>query len=455
MEHPVGRAFAFALRQLCRAPVFTIPAVLTLALGLGVVASLGSVLNALVLRPLPIHQPDRLVVVSRVGHEDKSQWMPLTTLSVLARDSRSFESVCGYAEGGLFTTDPNGAPVQSPFEFVSGECYGMAGVKAHIGRLISDRDAPLADEPARVAVLGYGFWQRHYGGDPAVLGRTIHANALPLTIVGVTAPGFAGLQVDVAPDITIPATLLPTLGVGRPGATQVNYVVARLRTGVTVAQARSRVSAAWPAVQTETMPGGLTAIQQAEFRSSGVHVESLANGFSPLGNEVRPRSGAPGRPLRPAAPASQIVNLSGLLLARTAAREDELAIRAAMGASGSRLAMLVVAEGGVIAAGGVGGAIPFAYWASAALGRMLRTGTTPLTVSLVPDWRVPSALPPRRRRSQAWRYRRSPRGLSHAIERPIGCVASAPVPAPRDGVGRYSSFRWRCHWCSWSAQRCS
>jgi putative ABC transport system permease protein len=148
VEHPVGRDFAVALRT------------------------------------LPIQDPDRLVVVSRINHQGKTRWMPLNTLSALARDSRTFESVCGYAEGGLFTTDPNGAPVQSPFELVSGGCYAMAGVKAHMGRLISEPDAPLAGEPARVAVLRYGFWQRHYGRDPAVLGRTIRADDLPSEPIG-------------------------------------------------------------------------------------------------------------------------------------------------------------------------------------------------------------------------------------------------------------------------------
>ena len=306
---------------------------------------------------------------------------------VLRQQDRRQSYRLGYAEGGLFTTDPDGAPVQSPFEFVSGGCYAMAGVKAHIGRLIAERDAPLGGEPARVAVLGYGFWQRHYGRDPAVLGRTIRADDLPLTIIGVTPPGFAGLQVDVAPDITVPATLLPTLGVGRPGATQVNYVVARLRADVTVPQARSRASAAWPAVQAETMPGGLSAVQQEEFRSSAVHVESLEHGFSPLREEHAHALALLGA-LAGLLLVLTVVNLSGLLLARTAAREHELAVRAAMGASGPRLAALVVAEGVVLAAGGAGAAIPFAYWASAALGRMLWTGTTPLTISLVPDWRV-------------------------------------------------------------------
>jgi len=379
-----------ALRRLRQAPAFTILAVLTLALGLGLGAGLGSLLNAVVLRTLPVREPGRLVAISRVNRHGQVRWMPLSTMIALARDSRTFEGVCGYAEGGLFTVNPGGLPMQSPFEFVSGGCYELAGAKAHVGRLISEQDAPSTGEPARVAVLGYGFWQRHYGGDPAVIGRVLRVEGLPLVIIGVTPPGFSGLQVDVAPDVTVPATLLPALGVGRPGATQVNYLVARLRPGLDLGQARARVSAAWPAVQAETMPSGLGPEQQSEFRSFEARLESLARGFSHLRTDYA-------RPLVLLTALAglllvlAVTNLSGFVLARTMAREHELAVRAALGASRLQIVRMLVVEILVLAAAGFVLAAAFAWWTARWLGWMLWTGQVPLTVLLAPDWRVLSA----------------------------------------------------------------
>ncbi len=252
------------IRRARQAPAFTAFAILTLGLGLGVGAGVGSLLNALVLRTLPLRDADRLVAVSCVDRRGETHWMPLATVDQLGRDSTTFEAVCGYAEGGLFTIDPGGSPVQSPFAFVSGGCYALTGVGAHLGRLISERDVPVGREPARVAVLGYGLWQRQFHGNPDVVGRILRVEGLPLTIIGVTPPGFAGLQMDIAPDVTVPASLLPALGVSRAGITWVNYLVARLRPGVTLAQARAQVAARWPVVQADTMPSGFAAAEQAE-----------------------------------------------------------------------------------------------------------------------------------------------------------------------------------------------
>lgn len=380
----------YALRHLRRAPGFSLVAILTLALGVGANTALFSLLNAVVLRPLPIKEPQRFVVVSRVNQRGQSRNIPLVTVAELARDHRSLETLAGYSCCGMFTTDANGVLSASPVEFVDQQYYPMLGVRPFLGRLISTEDAPQATDSVPVVVLGYGFWQRQFGGHPRAVGQTLRVAGVALTIIGVTPPGFSGLQVDVAPDITVPITLYPRLASTAPDPKrplQGNYAIGKLRQNATLDHVRAELGALWPSIREASVPPGYSPSEQDEFRSSHVRVESIATGFSSLrdrySKSLTMLVGLTGLLLMVAC-----VNLSGLLLARAAARDHELAVRMALGASRGRLAQGLLVESLLLSVGGTAVALPLAWWTSKALGRMMYTGVLSLTVPLTPDWRV-------------------------------------------------------------------
>jgi predicted permease len=378
-----------ALRRIRRAPWFSAVVVLTIALGVGANAALFSVLDALLLRSLPVDHPERLVAISQVYADGRVHWMPVDTVAELARQRTLWTDVCGYAGGGILTTEAGGSFEGALFEFVSGACTRVLDAKPALGRLISDRDASLDGSPAPVAVLGYGYWQRRFGGEASAIGRTIRIAGVPLTVIGVTSPGFTGLQDDIAPDVTVPLTLLNRL-LGKPGGAVVtaNYAIARLRPGVTLAQAQAHLFTLWPAIAAATVPATAPPRDQAQFRTSHVTVESVAGGFSYLRDDyaqpVLILAGLAGLLLLLAC-----VNLSGLLVTRAAARERELAIQLALGASRRRLAGELLVESTVLAGLGTLAALPLAWWADRLLTRAMSAGSImAATLPLTPDGHV-------------------------------------------------------------------
>lgn len=386
----IQRDFAAALRaplrRIRRAPLFSTIVIVTIAIGVGANTALFSVLNALLLRSLPVSHPEELVAISQVYADGRVHWMPVATVAEVARQDSDFTDVCGYAGGGILTTETEGRFEGALFEFVSGACTRVLGVKPMLGRLIADRDANLDGSPAPVAVLGYGYWQRHFGGDANAVGRTIRVAGVPLTIIGVTGPGFTGLQDDIAPDVTVPLTLLNRL-LGKPAGqvSTANYAVARLQRGVALAQAQAHLSAVWPAIAAATVPAQ---DDQAQFRTSHVVVESAAGGFSYLRDEyaqpVLMLAGLAGLLLLLAC-----VNLSGLLLTRAAASERELAIQRAIGASRRRLALERLVESVTLSGMGTIAALPLAWWADRALAHAMSAGSIMATTRpLTPDLRV-------------------------------------------------------------------
>ena len=151
-----------------------------------------------------------------------------------------------------------------------------------LGRLLSADDGSLTSEAAPVVVLGGRFWQRHFGGDPNVIGEMLLVEGTPLTIVGVTPPEFHGLQVDGGADFLMPIGRLRTVSGDVRLPPRGWNVIGRLRPGLSLEQARAEIGAIWPSLQASTLPAGLSATQLMQMRSLRARVDSISGGFSPL-----------------------------------------------------------------------------------------------------------------------------------------------------------------------------
>lgn len=378
----------YSFRTLRRSPGFSIVVVATLALAIGATATLFSVLNAVLLRPLPVRDPARLAVLSSIDERGTAQTVYAAALDAFRGRQRAFESLAMYSGGGILRLDIRGAGVDGGVEGVTPEYFDLVGVRPVVGRLIGAADAPAGNNPAPVIVLGHRFWQRQFGGDPNVIGETVKVEGTPLTVIGVTQPGFYGLQADSGADFFISiATLRPIAGdPKRP--VRARNVVGRLRAGVTIEQARAEAVAEWPAVLEATIPAGFNASEQRGMRAQRATLESIATGFSGLRRRYAdPLVVLVG--LSALLLAIGCVNLGGLLLARAGARHRELAVRMALGASRTRLVQQPVIQSLLLSAAGTIVALPLAWWASRLLAVVLRSGSTmPLAMSVTPDARV-------------------------------------------------------------------
>jgi predicted permease len=239
-----------------------------------------------------------------------------------------------------------------------------------------------------VAVITDRLWERIFGRDSRAVGETLKIDGTPVTIVGVTAPGFYGLQTDSGSDLFVPLSVHRTV-VGDPKrAVRARNVIGRLAPGVTIEQARAEVLARWPAIQTATVPSSLPPAEQSSVRSQRVAVDSVANGFSTLrrqyGTSLVVLVGFNAILL-----AIGCVNLTGLLLARGRARHHQFAVRLALGAGRARLFQQSLLEGLLLALCGLAVALPLAWWSSQILTAMLSFARgVPLRRTMTPDVRV-------------------------------------------------------------------
>ena len=375
-----------ALRSLRASPGFTVAAVLTLALSIGGTAAFFSLLNGVVLRRLPVPEPDRLVAISVVDDRGQAQPFLYTRMfETLRSRQRVFESMAMYSGGALLSVIARGPQLEGLVETATPEFYPMLGVRPLAGRLLSPADAPLDGEAAPVVVLGERFWRQQFGGDPHAIGQRLTVDGVPLTVIGVTPPGFHGLQVDAGADFLVPMSVLRRIAGDPRAPLRARNLIGRLRPGVTLEDARAEMSALWPAVQEAGMPPGLPAAAQQQIRAVRPKVEGIGTGFSMLrlryADSLTVLVG-----LAAALLAIGCANLGGLLLSRAAARDRQLAICLALGATRGRLIQRVAVESLLLSTGGAVLALPLAWWASRALARTLRGNTTePLAMSVTPD----------------------------------------------------------------------
>ena len=256
----------------------------------------------------------------------------------------------------------NGTTQWTQAELASGDYHSALGVRAMLGRTLSSTDEHTR---APVAVLSHAFWTRAFSADPAVLGRIIQINELPLTIVGVTPPEFAGLVVDSPTDITVPVTLVPTLvpAMGPDILTNRSGIwlnlMARLPPGRSLTQANAELQVAWPGVLRLSGDDRM----RADLAANGTELVPAGNGFSRLrGTYASPLyvlMGLVGLVLL-----IGCANVANLLLARGAARQREFAIRLATGAGRGRVIRQLLTESVLLAAVAAAGGVLLAWAAT-------------------------------------------------------------------------------------------
>jgi predicted permease len=390
-----------AARRLAVRPVATMVAIVSLALAVGAATAVLGIVDALYARDVPVRRPDQLVVFWRTSpdHPDENDTLPLTQFEDLQRRLADVADVFAWRDALLRNIEGDGAQYQGSVNEVSGNFFAVMGVKPLLGRLLDAHDVATinAGASARVAVLDYRTWKTRFGGDPNVVGRTLVVDGTPLTIVGVTPETFSGLNVSYAPDATVPIGFdLPRIpDHATPTSPFTYFVGARLKDGVRQADAAARLDAVWPAVRQNTEPAAASPAQRTRFFATRAHLESLRTGVIGSGTTIRTMFA---RPLGQLGALGALVllvaavNLAALILARTASRRAELALRATLGASRGVLVRSMVVESVLMAGAGAALGGIAAFWIGPALfDRLVGDADIrikPFILDLRPDGRV-------------------------------------------------------------------
>jgi putative ABC transport system permease protein len=338
------RQLRYVIRKLTRAPLFTFTAIVTLAVGIGANSAIFSVVNGILLKPLPFEDPDRLVglwhTAPGLGFDQVNQ---SPALHFTYRDeNRVFEDVAMWDNRQVAVTGLE-EPEQLPALLVTAGFFELLGVRPQVGRTFTEED----DLPggARTIMLGYGYWQRAFGGDPTAIGRTLTVQGEPHEIIGVAPPYFEFARGN--PDVIMPSRL----DRARVSIGNFDYQgIARLQDGVTVEQANTDIARMIP-LATELFPGGipLAMLENAGFAPL---IHSLKQDFvGDVGNVLWILLGTVGLVLLIAC-----ANVANLFLVRAEGRQREVAVRSAIGAGRGHVARQFLWESGALGlAGGLAG----------------------------------------------------------------------------------------------------
>ncbi len=392
------RDLVHAVRGLSRQPWFAAAAVFTLAVGVGLNAAIFNVLYGLGSRNLPLPGGDRLVTIHQefpeFGMFQSSAWMgdaqiglgtyqrsvsgsldmsSLPEYRALRSESRSLESLAAFAPVEL--TVARDGPVAASGLLVSCDYFGVLGVGMRLGRAFAADECERAGEPP-VVILSASFWRRQFGADEGVVGREIRVNNEPFTVIGVAEPGFAGTELYER-DLWLPLTTQPRFGPSRLAAEDRSWLslIGRLRPGATPGSAEAELNvivSRWDA----TTPG----------RETKLHVYRASRMSQPGKRHELGTTGTATLLLTLFVLLMVCLNLMNLLLARAPARQQQVRIRLALGASRRRIVSSLLAESVLLALLGGAAGLALAYWLSPVAIRAI--GGSGVQLDLSPDVRV-------------------------------------------------------------------
>ena len=387
------QSLRYALRVLVKNPGFTTVAVLSLALGIGANTAIFTLINALLLRDLPVRQPERLVYLSAVRQGNKITFS-YPMFREVERGQRVFSGMIGWGGNWMPNVEVNGVLSTDRVLSVTSNCYSELGAFPLLGRLLTSEDENLSGGAnSQVAVIGYEFWQRRFGAAPDVVGKQIRIEGHPFAVIGVTRKWFTGLTTGEPPDITIPLTALPLIQSREFDLESRSLLwlhpIGRLKDGITIEQARAQLESFWPDVLVATASTQTPGLRRQMFLSMVLDVSSAAKGMS---TDLRDQFT---RPLYVLAGIVGLillvacVNLANLMLARAAARSHEMSVRVAIGASRWSLARQILTESIALSLIGALLGLAFAYWGSRLLVLLMtQENQVPVSLDLRPDLRI-------------------------------------------------------------------
>src|SRR5438067_2035869 len=350
--------FRYAVRMMLRTPLFTAAIVLTVALAISANTAIFSVVNAVMLRPLPFGEPNRLVQVAEKNDKLNLPNFGASVLNFLSwrEQTHTFSELAAIAFTN-FTLSGTGEPEQLTGNRVSPALARVLGLPPVLGRAFTDEEEKPGAAP--VVMIGEGLWKRRFGADPNLVGRTITLNGAPTTVIGI-AP--AALNLISGGDVYTPLTIEPAKELR---LNHVIFVVGRLKRGVSLQQAQAEMNTIAARVGQ----------QYPEVRDWGINLVTLFDTFvsAQLKTGLLVLLCAVGFVLLIAC-----ANIANLLLARAAARQKEMAVRAAMGASRGRLLHQLLAESTVLSMAGGAAGVMGALWAVRAMNGALPPNLLPV-----------------------------------------------------------------------------
>jgi predicted permease len=391
----------YGLRQLRRSPGFTFTAVLSLALGIGANTAIFTLLNAILLRPLPVQKPSELLLFGNGQAQGSTNSIPdgntrLFSYSFfhdLRQKDTSFSGVAA-VDSSHFVTKASiaGAAYQTAHvDLVSGSYFSVLGVPAFLGRTLGESDDGAGDA-APFAVASYSWFQRQFNGDPSALGKTIRIQSHDYTLVGVARPGFFGYTVGESTDLWIPLSMEKAFS--RPGWNglgdkffQSLYLIGRLKPGVSVTQANIESNLLFKQILRSYLGSEPPQKQLDDIAHASIQLTPGGRGVSYL----RYAFSAPLKILSAIVALVLLIacaNIANMLLARGVARTREVAVRMALGASRRRIVLQLLTESLLLAFMGAAAGIALAWKASVVLLSMATPGPNPVPLNLTPDMTV-------------------------------------------------------------------
>ena len=380
---------AYAWRGMRRNPGFALAAVISLALGIGANTAIFTLVNAMMLRALPVPNPQELVqlTLSRLGPAPVESF-PYPIVQALADHREIFSHLCGFTSSAKLVVGWGDSAEGVGGAWVTGEYYPTLGIQPEAGRLIAPSDDQRGAVP--VAVITDGFWQRKFARDPRTVGQAVLIEGKPVTIIGVTPPGFIGATVGDTAEITIPIGAIPQIhpdwGYVTNAGTWWLRILARPQPGMSIRQVKARVDVAWramPQIIPANSPGARSRVAKA-----AVNVVAGGTGGSNLRQQFR-------EPLLVLMAITGLLlliscaNVANLLLARATVRRREIGVRMAIGAGRARVIRQLLTESVFLSLAGAAAGVAMAWAGSQGLVGLLSVGRpVAIMLDVTPDLHV-------------------------------------------------------------------
>ena len=386
----VGRDVRYACRMFAAHPGFTLVIVLTLALGIGANTAIFGLIDALMLRWLPVRDPQELVLVKlgERGAANAGETFSYAIARALAEQDEIFSGVTGFSSLPFEVGAP-GAMARISGATVTGGYYETLGLNASLGRLITRHDDELG--APLVAVISDGYWERQYARSPTVVGQPVILNGVLFTIVGVSPRGFVGANVGMSAEVTITIAALPQVNPdAAPLLAPGNFwlrVLARPQPGVSVPGAAAHLNAVWPRLAETVIAPHWPASRRQAMADSVFQLSPGGTGWTFLREMYV-------RPLFVLMAMVALVlliacaNVASLLLARASVRRREIAVRLAIGAGRGRIVRQLLIENALLSMAGAACGIGLAWLSGRLLVDMISGGSVPIVFDLTPNWHV-------------------------------------------------------------------